>query len=94
MDSLDTAGDSWIRTPGKAVDTNALTAVLHRYHLRPDGDVWSWITGFERLITRDEKQWFLSHRDFTNPCKEDAFRWDEFEKMSLEAAGDDSVWKT
>jgi hypothetical protein len=93
MDSPDMAGDSWIRTPAKAVDTNALTAALRRYHLRPDGDVWSWITGFERLITRDEQQWFLSHRDFTNQSEEDAFRWDEFEQMSLDAAGDDSAWK-
>ncbi len=93
MDSLDTAGESWIRTPAKVVDTNALTAVLRRYNLRPDGDVWAWIIGFEQLVTRDEQQWFLSHRDFTKQSEEDAFRWNEFEQMSLEAAVDDLAWK-
>ncbi len=84
---------SWIRTSPCAVDTVRLSAVLGRYALGPEAQVWSWITSFDRLIAQDERQWFLSHRDFTNADPESAFRWDEFEQMSLDAAGEDQAWR-
>ncbi len=86
-------GHLWIRDPVSHVDADALAAVLSRYRLRRDSDVWQWITSFDRLITRDEKQWFLSHRDFIQASAPEAFAWNEYELMSLEAAEEDSDWK-
>jgi hypothetical protein len=83
----------WSKVPATRFEETALREVLHRYRLRPDGEVWRWITSFDRLITRDEQQWFLSHRDFTDRPPSGEFRWNEYELMSLDAAGDDDEWK-
>lgn len=83
----------WIRESATNVDVDSLSSVLSRYRLSSGGDVWQWITSFDRLITRDEKQWFLSHLDFTRKSQPGEFVWNEYEVMSLEAAEDDRDWK-
>ncbi len=93
MPKSEESGSQWIRTPVNGVDSARLSAVLGRYDLRKDSRVWSWITSFDRLVASDEQQWFLSHLDFTNPDLDSAFRWDEFEQMSSEAAAEDQKWR-
>ena len=54
---------------------------------------------YEKFLSRvascmnaDETVWFLCAADYNAPDAE-GFAWNEFEKMDLEAAGDDEVWR-
>lgn len=46
-----------------------------------------------RLISPNEKSWFLCEDDYNNDSGND-FKWNEFELLSLEAAEDDEQWKS
>lgn len=45
------------------------------------------------LISGDETTWFLCKNNF-NVQKEDSFRWNEWEIISLESTGNDTEWET
>ncbi len=47
---------------------------------------------FNEVISDDEKTWFLCSNEYNNTSKL-AFRWNEFEELSLEATKDDEEWK-
>lgn len=47
---------------------------------------------YQEVVSADETSWFLCCDDY-NGTSESAFKWNEFENLSLEAAGDDSEWK-
>jgi hypothetical protein len=47
----------------------------------------------EKCISPDEQAWFICEADFNNTL-ESAFKWNEFEMLSLEAAAGDSVWQS
>ncbi|MEH7353862.1 SMI1/KNR4 family protein [Neobacillus drentensis] len=47
----------------------------------------------KQCITPSEKTWFICEDEYNN--KSDiAFKWNEFELLSLDAAGDDDEWKS
>lgn len=47
---------------------------------------------FVEIVSEDEKTWFICSSEYNN-ISESAFRWNEFEELSLEAAEDDNEWK-
>lgn len=47
---------------------------------------------FNSITSQDETTWFICADDY-NGKNEDAFRWNEFELMSLEAAEGDEEWE-
>ncbi|WP_091037506.1 hypothetical protein [Microbacterium oxydans] len=51
-----------------------------------------WVSSFSQLSNADETGWFLSRHDYSTGA-EDAFAWNEFEQLSIQAAttGDELV---
>lgn len=47
---------------------------------------------FKSITSKDETTWFLCANDYADET-DDAFKWNEFELMSLEAADSDKEWK-
>jgi Uma2 family endonuclease len=47
----------------------------------------------DHCANKDETAWFLCENDF-NGVSDSAYRWNEFETQSLEAAEGDELWKT
>jgi len=47
----------------------------------------------ERCVTPNDKTWFICESEFNNKS-ETAFKWNEFELLSLEAAENDAAWKS
>jgi hypothetical protein len=51
-------------------------------------DLRSFLSEVAMCANSADTAWFLCEADY-NQASDSAFRWDEFERMSLEAAGDD-----
>ena len=47
---------------------------------------------YSNISSKDDTTWFICEKDYLDES-EDAFRWNEFELMSLEAAEEDEKWK-
>lgn len=56
-------------------------------HTAPD-TVIRWVSSFSQLSNADETVWFLSRHDYSTGA-EDAFAWNEFEQLSIQAATTD-----
>lgn len=66
-------------------------AIQNRYKAIPQ----SWmdlIKGMKRMINADETMWFLCADDFAMQGGE-AFQWNEWERLSLESAGNNAAWR-
>jgi hypothetical protein len=70
-------------------------ALPARYGSLPDA-LQAWLASFARCANPEGTAWFVAMadviRDAAGLTPEDAFRHDEFERLSLEAAGDDAPW--
>ena len=65
--------------------------IKKRYPNCPQG--WlDFIAAAGELTSGDEQIWFLCAKDYM-PQKHGAFPWNEWERLSLEAAGDDPAWR-
>ena len=64
-------------------------AIRDRYNNIPEEFI-DFLTMFKSITSADETTWFLCNDDYTDDS-EDAFRWNEFEIMSIEAEGDDNI---
>lgn len=53
-------------------------------HTAPE-TVVRWVSSFSQLSNSDETVWFLSRHDYSNGA-EDAFAWNEYEQLSIQAA--------
>ncbi|WP_051662564.1 MULTISPECIES: hypothetical protein [unclassified Microbacterium] len=56
-------------------------------HTAPE-TVVDWASSFSQLSNADETVWFLSRHDYSSGA-EDAFAWNEFEQLSIQAATTD-----
>jgi hypothetical protein len=56
-------------------------------------DYAEFLSNVAFCANKDETAWFLCEDDF-NRIGSSAFRWDEFEAQSLEAAGSDEQWRS
>ncbi|MCM1167384.1 MAG: hypothetical protein NC299_10155 [Lachnospiraceae bacterium] len=64
--------------------------VLSRYAVIPE-DWLEFVQCFESCSNGADNIWFLLSEDFERDDDE-GFRWNEFERISLEAAADDEEW--
>lgn len=67
--------------------------ILNRYNNLPDAYV-AFLECFESVSNNDDTEWFLCEKDFKSEAEDEAFRWNEFEMLSLEAAEGDDEWQT
>ncbi len=61
--------------------------VKMRYSRLPVGVEW-FLGDLEACVNRNETVWFLTHSDYSQN-RDGHFRWNEYELMSLDAAGSD-----
>ena len=65
--------------------------LTERYAFIPD-DWTDFIQSFIICINGDNNLYFQLVEDYENDCDDSAFRWNEFELISLEAAKGDEKW--
>lgn len=65
--------------------------VLKRFSNIPDSFL-HFLEHFKSITSKDDTTWFICGGDY-NDNSDDAFKWNEFELMSLEAAESDNDWK-
>jgi hypothetical protein len=83
--SLTDAG--WtVRIASKRVTLAA--EIARRYAWVPD-EIVELVESLQVAASGDDKAWLLTARDF-NGVSASAYRWDEWERQSLDAAGDDT----
>lgn len=67
------------------------SGITSRYNRIPH-EYSEFLSVVEYCVAPDEQTWFIGEAEFNN-SSESAFRWNEFEILSLEAAADDSNWQ-
>ncbi|OOM06316.1 SMI1/KNR4 family protein [Clostridium saccharobutylicum] len=65
--------------------------ILSRYKEIPN-EYLEFLKIVKQLISPNEKTWFICENEYNNEF-DIAFRWNEFEALSLEIAKDDAEWK-
>lgn len=65
--------------------------VLNKYNHIPQSFI-SILEDYHSISSKDDTTWFICGNDYLDES-DDAFKWNEFEIMSLEAAEGDEVWK-
>lgn len=79
----------WTVSNGETGDLSA--CIKNRFDVLPDNYLRN-LSGIRSCTAPDMKQWFLTLADY-NGLSESAFTWDEFERLSLDAADDDEDWR-
>lgn len=72
---------------------NCLPQVIEGRYINVPQQWLDFISTVKSLINDDETTWFLCKDDF-NVQKEHAFRWNEWEIISLESAENDIEWES
>lgn len=73
----------WTCEPPLSTEDGVLSAL----HTAPE-PVIRWVCSFSQLSNADETVWFLSRPEYATGA-EDAFTWNEFEQLSIQAATTD-----
>ncbi len=73
----------WMYEPPLSTEDGVLSAL----HTAPE-PVIRWVCSFSQLSNTDETAWFLSRHDYSTGS-EDAFAWNEYEQLSIQAATTD-----
>lgn len=84
-----------MRTAGWRVEPNKDRGLPEPVKSRYCNCPRSWrdfIAAAGSLTSGDEQTWFLCADDYS-PQGDSAFRWNEWELLSLETAGDDPAWR-
>lgn len=85
-------GEGWkISTNKEVLDREAIISALGRYDFI-GGDYIEWLSMIESCFNEEEGCFFCCYRDYMGDSRF-AFRWNEFELLSLEAAGDNNTWR-
>ncbi|RJE87051.1 SMI1/KNR4 family protein [Paenibacillus sp. 1011MAR3C5] len=84
--------NGWDISPKSDVQLRLDSSVTTRYKTIPNEYV-DFLSMVEKCISPNEKTWFICEDEFNNSA-DDAFRWNEFELLSLEAAADDRNWQS
>ncbi|MED4454767.1 SMI1/KNR4 family protein [Metabacillus fastidiosus] len=69
-----------------------LESIVTRYKNIPD-EYLEFLKMIKQCITPSEKTWFICEDEYNNDL-DIALKWNEFELISLEAAGEDNEWKS
>ncbi|MBC2580558.1 SMI1/KNR4 family protein [Clostridium sp. DJ247] len=67
-------------------------SILSRYKQIPN-DYLEFLKMVKQCISPSEKTWFICENEYNNDS-DIAFKWNEFELLSLEAAEQDEEWKS
>ena len=62
--------------------------LVERYPGVPSSSLFAFLSSLDRCANRDESAWFLTPREFGGRT-DSAFRWNEWELLSLDSADDD-----
>jgi len=71
---------------------NLNSSLVSRYQEIPN-EYLNFLSVVEKCITPNENTWFICEDEFNN-SSDSAFKWNEYELLSLEAAMDDPIWKS
>lgn len=77
----------WKSQPPKDVPAKK-HPILSKYDI--PAELWEFWSSFSRLESADECTWFLFPDDYKEVTDPNEFAWNEFERISLEAALDDT----
>lgn len=69
-----------------------LSCEFQKRYKNIDTEYFEFLKCFKRVISKDERTWFLCADEY-NESSDFAFKWNEFELLSLEATQDDDEWK-
>ena len=89
--------NEWLKAKGWNVTLNEkmslnLNAEFTKRYSYISSEYEEFLRYFKEVISNDEKTWFLCGNEYNN-ISELAFKWNEFEELSLEVAEDDEEWK-
>lgn len=84
--------NGWAITKNLDFNLNLGGSFLSRYKELPN-DYLGFLKVVKQCITPNEKTWFLCEDEYNNRS-DIAFKWNEFELLSLEAAMGDDIWKS
>ena len=87
----------WLKENGWNVKLNPTkydwmgNQVLNKYSHLPEKFV-NILEDYQYISSKDDTTWFICGEDYLDNS-DDAFKWNEFELMSLEIAEGDEIWK-
>lgn len=84
--------NSWNIKENENDTVNLCNEVTGRYKVIPYEYI-EFLKQIKQCISSSEKSWFLCEEEY-NGKSDIAFKWNEFEILSLEAAEDDIEWKS
>ncbi|MGE6229943.1 SMI1/KNR4 family protein [Paenibacillus chitinolyticus] len=84
--------NGWDITEKSGVQLNLDSSIVSRYKEIPN-EYLDFLNAVEKCMTPDEKTWFICEAEF-NSSSDTAFKWNEVELLSLEAAVNDDSWKS
>ncbi|KOR89473.1 SMI1/KNR4 family protein [Paenibacillus solani] len=84
--------NGWTITLNQDCNLNLGDSIRSRYKVIPNEYI-SFLSAVKQCTTPNEKTWFLCEDEYNNRS-DDAFKWNEFELLSLEAAMDNDIWRS
>jgi hypothetical protein len=84
--------NGWDITQKSRYQLNLDDSITSRYKEIPN-EYLDFLCAVKQCITPNEKTWFICEDEFNN-SSDIAFKWNEYELLSLEAAMDDDSWKS
>ncbi|OAB26873.1 glucan biosynthesis protein, partial [Paenibacillus macquariensis] len=87
-----TKDNGWDITDKSEYELNLNDSIASRYKEIPEGYL-DFLKRVKECITPSEKTWFICEDEYNNNS-DSAFKWNEFEVLSLEAAENDEKWKS
>ncbi|MEC0090800.1 SMI1/KNR4 family protein [Paenibacillus macquariensis] len=82
----------WELTDKSQYELNLNERIAARYKEIPEGYL-EFLKRVKTCVTPSEKTWFVCEDEY-NDNSDTAFKWNEFELLSLEAAESDEKWKS
>lgn len=82
----------WDITEKSGFQLNLNSSITSRYKEIPN-EYLDFLSVIEKCIAPNEKTWFICEDEFNN-SSDIAFKWNEYELLSLDAAMDDYIWKS
>ncbi|WP_340003344.1 SMI1/KNR4 family protein [Paenibacillus sp. FSL K6-0276] len=87
-----TKDNGWDITDKSEYELNLNDSIASRYKEIPEGYL-DFLKRVKECITPSKKTWFICEDEYNNNS-DSAFKWNEFEELSLEATENDEEWKS
>jgi len=82
--------NGWMIVENETGEVRLNNGLLARYKEIP-ADYLRFLAAVSECVAPDEQTWFLCEQEYTGSSDAE-FSWDEFERISLEAAAGDEAW--